>query len=128
MSDDARSFREFVNDQLDLRLLDTPHLSDEDIEQFVMPLIRGDIQRETLRQVVRLLRAPQSDHWREQLAPLHREMRQYLAPAVAGLMAQRYPDRLSADEWIDVATFIVTLAWLVRRRMDGDDLPLSADN
>ena len=128
MSDDARSFEEFVSSQLDLRPLDAPRMSDDDIEQLVMPLIRDDIYRETLRQVVDLLRAPQPEHWREQLAPLHREIRRCLAPAVAGLMAHRYPDRLSADEWLDAATCIITMAWLVRRRMDGDDLPLPGDN
>jgi len=124
MTDDAGTFRDFVNTPLDLRALDARHLSDDHIEQFVMPLIRDDIQRETLRLVVQLLGTPQRDHWQEQLAPLHREIRQYLASAVAGLMAHRYPDRLNADEWLDVATFIVTLAWLVRKRMDGDELPL----
>jgi hypothetical protein len=130
MSDNTRSFHEFVNQQLDLRPLDAPRrLSDDDIDKVVMPLIRDDIQRETLRQVVDLLRAPQRDHWRDQLAPLHREIRRTLAPALAGLMAQRYPDRLSDDDWLDAATCIITLAWLVRKRMDGDDLPpFPADN
>lgn len=128
MTDDARSFQEFVDNQLDLRPLDAPGMSDDDIEQFVMPLIREDVQRETLRLVVDLLRAPQSDHWRDQLAPLHREIRRCLAPAVAGLMAHRYPDRLSTDEWLDAATCVITMAWLVRRHMDGDDLPLPSEH
>ncbi len=38
-------------------------------------------------------------------------------------MRERYPDRMSADEWIDTAAFMITVAWLVRKQMDGDDPP-----
>ena len=37
-------------------------------------------------------------------------------------MELRYPDRLSEAEWIDLASFIISVAWLVRKRIDGDDL------
>ncbi|MEO8396824.1 MAG: hypothetical protein ABI700_27770, partial [Chloroflexota bacterium] len=67
--------------------------------------------------------------WRAQLAPLHREMRQCLAQTLAGIMQQRYPDRFNQEEWLDVATLIITMAWLVRKQMDGsappNDDPLS---
>jgi hypothetical protein len=43
------------------------------------------------------------------------------------MMAERYPDRMSREEWLDVATLIITVAWLVRKHMDGDD-PLPTDN
>ena len=62
-----------------------------------MPLIRSDISVQTLRAVDHLLRQPQSDHWRAQLAPFHREIRDCLAPTLAGMMQQRFPGRLSDD-------------------------------
>lgn len=128
-SDDSQSlsrFLEFINSQLDLSALDqnrTPRLSDLEIEQFVMPMIRDDITRETLKIVGRLLRNPQQDHWREQLAPLHREIRECLARTMGSLLEQRHPSRLSTDEWLDVATFAITVAWLVRKQMDSDEPP-----
>jgi hypothetical protein len=126
-NDDALSgFLEFINQQLDMTGL-TTRLSDAEIERSVMPLIRGDIYRETLSVVDHLMNSPQRDHWRAQLAPFHREIRQCLAQTVAAMMAERYPDRMSADEWLDVATLIITVAWLVRKHMDGDDHSL-ADN
>lgn|GEM_PF-6626465 len=88
-----------------------------------MPLIRDDIHRETLQIVHQLLRSPQPNHWQSQLAPLHREIRQCLAQTLVGIMELRYPDRLSQDEWIDVTSYVITLAWLVRKQIDGDDLP-----
>lgn len=134
-STDSRLFSEFVNSQLDLSGLDVPsdpapleaplkapRLTDAEIEQVIMPLIRDDIRRETMRQVVQLMRDPQAgqdDYWRARLAPFHREIRDCLAPTIASLIEHRYPGRLSTDEWLDVATFAVTLAWLVRRHMDG---------
>lgn len=128
MPEDLSRFLAFINDQLDLSGLSEPaRLTDDEIEQFVMPLIRGDIHRETLRLVDQLLTRPQQDHWRGQLAPLHREIRQCLAPRISAIMQARYPGRLSADEWLDLATFIITVAWLVRQQMDGDE-PLSLDN
>ena len=133
LPDDSQSFSrflDFINNQLDLSALgetSASRLSDDEIEQVIMPLIRADIFTETLRIVAQLMRAPQRDHWRAQLAPLHREMRQCLAQTLAALMHQRYPDRLSEDEWLDAATLIITVAWLVRKQMDSGD-PLSTDN
>ncbi len=126
--DDPQSinhFLDFINTQLDLSALDNPapRLSEIDIEQRIMPLIRDDIQRETLQIVHQLLSSPQRDHWQAQLAPLHREVRQCLAQTVGGILALRYPDRLNQDEWIDVTSFVIALAWLVRRQIDSDDLP-----
>ena len=43
------------------------------------------------------------------------------------MLKERYPDRMSHDKWLDVATLIITVAWLVRKHMDGDD-PLPTDN
>jgi hypothetical protein len=125
MPDDDR-FLDFITHQLDLSGLDERRrLTDAEIEQTVMPLIRGDIHAETLRVVAALLRSPQSDsqgdHCRQQLAPFHREIRQCLAQTVGALMEHRYPNRLSADEWLDAASFIITISWLVRKQMDGDD-------
>ncbi len=137
-SDDSQSFLEFINNQLDLSSLgDTrsragfeagARLSEAEIESVIMPLIRDDIQQETLKLVAQLLRTPQRDHWRAQLAPLHREMRQCLAQTLAGIMQQRYPDRFSQEEWLDIATLIITMAWLVRKQMDGDDPALHSDH
>lgn len=125
---DPQSFKNFIDNDLDLSALDQlPRLSDDELEQFVMPLIRGDIQRETLKLVTQLLRSPQPDHWRTRLAPLHREMRRYLAESVAAMMQLRYPGRMSEDEWLDAATLIITVAWLVRKQMDDGD-PLFPDN
>jgi hypothetical protein len=122
-SDEPQSFLEFINNQLDLSSLgETPRLSEDDIDRLVMPLIRDDIQQETLKLVAQLLRTPQRDHWRAQLAPLHREMRQCLAQTLAAILQQRYPNRFSEDEWLNMASFIITVAWLVRKQMDGDDL------
>ena len=121
MPEDMSRFRAFINDQLDLSGLGEPsRLSDDEIEQWIMPLIRGDIQAETSRLVDQLLTTPQSDHWRGQLAPLHREIRQCLAPRISAIMQERYPGRLNADEWLDLASFIITVAWLIRKQMDGD--------
>jgi len=123
------SFLDFINNQLDLTSLgEAPRLTEAEIEGFVMPLIRDDIQQETLKLVAQLLRTPQRDHWRAQLAPLHREMRQCLAQTLAAIMQQRYPDRFTQEEWLDVATLIITMAWLVRKQMDGDDPVLPTDN
>ena len=128
-SDDSQSlnyFLDFINTQLDLSALDaeaSPRLSETDIEQRVMPLIRDDIHRETLQIMQRLLLHPQPNHWQAQLAPLHREVRQCLAQTLGGIMELRYPDRLNQDEWIDVTSFVIALAWLVRKQIDGDDLP-----
>lgn len=129
--DDSQSlsrFLDFINTQLDLSALgedeNIPRLSELEIEQQVMPLIRDDITRETLRIVGQLLRNPQHDHWRAQLAPLHREVRACLARTVGGVMEQRYPERLSDEEWVDVTTFAITVAWLVRKQMDSDEPPL----
>ena len=128
LSDEPQSFLDFINHQLDLSALgEESRFSETEIDRFVMPLIREDIQQETLKLVAQLLRTPQRDHWRAQLAPLHREMRQSLAQTLAAIMQQRYPDRFSEDEWIDVATLIITMAWLVRKQMDGDD-PLTSGN
>jgi hypothetical protein len=125
--DDALSgFLDFINQQLDMTGL-TTRLTDAEIERSVMPLIRGDIYRETLSVVDALMNSPQRDHWRARLAPFHREIRQCLAQTVATMMAERYPDRMSHDEWLDVATLIITVAWLVRKHMDGDD-HFPADN
>ncbi len=128
--DDSQSlsrFLDFINTQLDLSALgedeSIPRLSELEIEQQVMPLIRDDITRETLRIVGQLLRNPQHDHWRAQLAPLHREVRACLARTIGGVMEQRYPDRLSDEEWVDVTTFAITVAWLVRKQMDSDEPP-----
>lgn len=128
--DDSQSlsrFLDFINTQLDLSVLgedeSVPRLSELEIEQQVMPLIRDDITRETLRIVGQLLRNPQHDHWRAQLAPLHREVRACLARTVGGVMEQRYPERLSDEEWVDVTTFAITVAWLVRKQMDSDEPP-----
>ncbi len=124
MSDDLHLFSEFINSQLDMGGLDEAHhLTDEEIERYVMPLIRDDIRHETLLIVDQLLRSPQDDHWRAQLAPFHREIRRCLVRIIADLMQRRYADRLSADEWADVSSLIVTVAWLVRKQMDGDDAP-----
>ena|SRR5664279_3268725 len=129
MSDDSQSlsrFLAFINEQLDVSGLEDaapPSLSDEELEQIVMPLIRADIYQETLKLVAQLMRSPQHDHWRAQLAPLHREVRDCLAQAVARMMQQRYPDRLSETEWLDVTTFVITLDWLVRKQIDGGDSP-----
>ena len=123
-SDDSQSFLDFITTQLDLSSLDmtpAPRLTEAEIERHVMPLIREDIQQETLRLVAQLLRTPQRDHWRAQLATLHREMRQCLAPTIAAILQRRYPGRLSGDEWLDIATLIITIAWIVRKQMDGDD-------
>lgn len=124
MPDDDR-FLDFITHQLDLSGLDERRrLTDAEIEQTVMPLIRGDIHAETLRIVAALLRSPQrdaqGDHWRQQLAPFHREIRQCLAQTVGALMEHRYPSRLSTEEWLDAASFIITISWLVRKQMDGD--------
>jgi hypothetical protein len=120
-------FLDFINTQLDLSVLgedeSVPRLSELEIEQQVMPLIRDDMTRETLRIVGQLLRNPQHDHWRAQLAPLHREVRACLARTVGGVMEQRYPERLSDEEWVDVTTFAITVAWLVRKQMDSDEPP-----
>ena len=134
--DDPQSlnhFLDFINTQLDLSALDaeapqpsrnvSPRLSESDIEQRIMPLIRDDIHRETLQIVHQLLRNPQPNHWQAQLAPLHREVRQCLAQTVSGILELRYPDRLSQDEWIDATSLVIALAWLVRKQIDGDDLP-----
>ena len=128
--DDSQSlsrFLDFINTQLDLSALgedeSIPRLSELEIEQQVMPLIRDDITRETLRIVGQLLRNPQHDHWRAQLAPLHREVRACLARTIGGVMEQRYPERLSDEEWVDVTTFAITVAWLVRKQMDSDEPP-----
>ncbi len=131
-SHDSESFNrffEFINSQLDLSTLDdpAPGLTDDEIERVILPLIREDIVQETLRAVAQLVRNPQRDHWRAQLAPLHREVRECLATTVGGILDRRYPDRLSADEWRDVATLVITVAWLVRKQIDGDD-SLSTDN
>ncbi len=122
-------FFEFINRQLDLSKLDdpAPGLTDDEIERVILPLIRADIVQETLRAVDQLVRNPQRDHWRAQLAPLHREVRQCLAATVGGILDQRYPGRLDPDEWRDVATLVITVAWLVRKQIDGDDT-LSTDN
>ena len=128
-SDEPQSFLNFINHQLDLSSLgDAPRLSEAEIDSLVMPLIRDDIQQETLKLVAQLLRTPQRDHWRAQLAPLHREMRQCLAQTLAAIMQQRYPDRFSEEEWLDMTTLIITMAWLVRKQMDGDDPVLPADH
>ncbi len=130
-TDDPGSFNrffEFINSQLDLSALDdAPSLTDDEIERVIMPLIRDDIVQETLRAVDQLVRNPQRDHWRGQLAPLHREVRRCLAATVGGMLERRYSDRLSMDEWIEVASLIITMAWLVRKQIDGDD-PFAADN
>ena len=122
-------FFDFINRQLDLSGLDQPAsgLSEDEIERVILPLIREDIVQETLRAVAQLVRHPQRDHWRAQLAPLHREVRQCLAATVGGILEQRYSGRLDPDEWRDVATLVITVAWLVRKQIDGDD-PLSTDN
>ena len=122
-------FFDFINRQLDLSGLDdaTPGLSEDEIERVILPLIRDDIVQETLRAVAQLVRHPQRDHWRAQLAPLHRDVRQCLATTVGGILERRYPGRLSTDEWRDVATLVITVAWLVRKQIDGDDT-LSTDN
>lgn len=125
--DDALSgFLDFINQQLDMSGI-TPRLSEAEIERSVMPLIRVDITRETLGVVDGLMNSPQRDHWRAQLAPFHREIRTCLAQTVAAMMAERYPDRMSHDEWLDVATMIITVAWLVRKHMDGDDAGLNGN-
>ena len=130
-SDDPQSFLDFINHQLDLTGLDatagldkSDRLSEAEIERLIMPLIREDIQKETLKLVAQLLRTPQRDYWRAQLAPLHREMRQCLAQTLAAMMQQRYPNRMNDDEWLDVASFIITMAWLVRKQMDSGDAAL----
>ena len=134
LSDDPQSlsqFIDFINNGLDLSNLgDAPrhHLTDDEIEQVIMPLIRSDINAETLRAVDHLLRQPQPDYWRAQLAPFHREIRECLAPTLAGIMQQRFPGRLSDDQWLDVAVFVITIAWLVRKQMDSDDDPLPSGN
>lgn len=121
MADENR-FLDFINSQLDLSGLDAPppRLTDAEIERTVMPLLRGDIHAETGKIVAALLRSPERDHWRAQLAPFHREVRQCLAPLVGAVMAQRYPNRLSSEEWLDAAALIITVAWLVRKQLDGD--------
>jgi hypothetical protein len=124
--DNLSGFLDFINGQLDMSGI-VPRLSETEIERSIMPLIRGDIYRETLNVVDALMNNPQRDHWRTQLAPFHREIRTCLAQTVARMMAERYPDRMSEDEWLDVATMIITVAWLVRKHMDGDDNTL-ADN
>jgi hypothetical protein len=127
--DDPKSlnnFLDFINTQLDLSALDAeapPRLSEIDIQQRIMPLIREDIHRETLQIVHQLLRNPQRNHWQAQLAPLHREVRECLAQTIGGIMELHYPDRLNQDEWIDVTSFVIALAWLVRKQIDSDDLP-----
>ena len=133
-TDDSQAvsrFIEFINTQLDLSALSesetTPSLTEADIEQRIMPLIRGDIRRETLRIVAHLLSSPERDHWRAQLAPFHREIRVHLAQNLGSLLEQRYPERLSEAEWEDAATFIITMAWLVRKQMDSDEPPSSAN-
>ncbi|MBI1259528.1 MAG: hypothetical protein GC204_18835 [Chloroflexi bacterium] len=127
-SDDPQAFLDFINNQLDFSGLSltsesdvAARLSEAEIENLIMPLIREDIQQETLKLVAQLLRTPQRDYWRAQLAPLHREMRQCLAQTLAAVMQQRYPNRMNDDEWLDVANFIITMAWLVRKQMDGGD-------
>ena len=122
-------FFDFINRQLDLSGLDdsASGLSEDEIERMILPLIRDDIVQETLRAVAQLVRHPQRDHWRAQLAPLHREVRQCLATTVGGILERRYPGRLDPDEWRDVATLVITVAWLVRKQIDGDDT-LSTDN
>ena len=128
LSDEPQSFLDFINHQLDLSALsEESRFSEAEIDRLVMPLIREDIQQETLKLVAQLLRTPQRDHWRAQLAPLHREMRQCLAQTLAAIMQQRYPNHMREDEWLNVATFIITMAWLVRKQMDGDE-PLANDN
>lgn len=128
-SDDSQSlnqFLDFINTQLDLSALEgahPPRLSETELEQRIMPLIREDIHRETLRIVHHLLRNPQPDHWQAQLAPLHREVRQSLAQMTSGILDMRYPDRLSEAEWLDVTSYLIALAWLVRKQIDGDDFP-----
>jgi hypothetical protein len=129
LPDDPQSisqFLDFINNQLDLSGLDRPPLTEEQIEQVIMPLIRSDIYTQTLRLVDQLLRQPGRDHWRAQLAPFHREVRQCLAQTLVGMLDQRYPDRMSEAEWSDMATFIITIAWLVRKQMDGDEV--ASDN
>ncbi len=118
-------FFDFINRQLDLSKLDdpTPGLTEAEIERVILPLIREDIVQETLRAVDQLVGNPQRDHWRAQLAPLHREVRQCLAATVGGILERRYPGRLDPDEWRDVATLVITVAWLVRKQIDGDDPP-----
>jgi hypothetical protein len=134
-SDDPQPFLDFINNQLDLSALSETaeveaamHLTDAEIESVIMPLLRDDIQQETLKLVAQLLRTPQRDHWRARLAPLHREMRQCLAQTLAAIMQQRYPNRLSEDQWLDMASFIITMAWLVRKQMDGDNPTLPTDH
>ena len=130
MPDDLHLFSEFINNQLDMGGLDEAHhLTDEEIERYVMPLIQDDIRHETLQIVDQLLRNPQDDHWRAQLAPFHREIRRCLVQIITYLMQRRYADRLSANEWADATRLIVTVAWLVRKQMDGDDaLPYTDEN
>lgn len=125
-SDDSQSlnqFLDFINTQLDLSVLENPQprLNETELERHIMPLIRDDIHRETLRIVHHLLRNPQPDHWQAQLAPLHREVRQSLAQMTSGILDLRYPDRLSEAEWLDVTSYLIALAWLVRKQIDGDD-------
>jgi len=119
MSDESFSrFLGFINDQLDLSGLgDAAPLSDERIEQ-AMTLIRGDIEAETLRIVDDLL----CGEGQPRLAPFHREIRRCLARALARRLAARFPDHLGDEEWLDAVSFVITVAWLVRRQMDGDPL------
>ena len=122
---DYNQFHDFINHQLDLSGLDRrPRLTDAEIEQTVMPLIREDIYAETLKVVAALLRSPhrdsRGDHWQAQLAPFHREVRHCLAPVMSAVMEQRFPNRLSSEEWLDAASYIITVAWLVRKQLDGD--------
>ena len=128
-SEDRESFSrflDFINHELDLSALDpAPRLTDAEIETLVMPLIRDDIYQQTLLILSQLLRSPQRDHWRARLAPFHREVRACLAQSLAAVLEQRYPGRLSSSEWIDAASFVITLAWLVRKQIDSDDTPAS---
>lgn len=119
-------FLDFINKGLDLSRLDAPRrLTDDEIETRIMPLIRADIASETLSVLDDLMQVPEHDHWRTRLAPLHREVRDCLAPTVGAILAQRYPNHLSANEWSDAAAWLITVAWLVRKQIDGDDLPPS---
>ncbi|MEP7290575.1 MAG: hypothetical protein ABI835_02275 [Chloroflexota bacterium] len=131
--DDSQSlsgFFEFINTQLDLSALDSgARLSEHEIDTQIMPLIRDDIQRETLRILDGLMRSPQRDaqdeRWRATLAPLHREVRETLAQSIGAMMEQRYPNSLSGDDWIETASLIITIAWLVRKQIDSDETPAS---
>ncbi len=119
-------FFDFINRQLDLSALDdpAPGLSDDEIERVIMPLIREDIVQETLRAVDQLVRNPQRDHWRAQLAPLHREVRQCLggdrSAASSNGAIPVASTRTNGATW---RRFVITVAWLVRKQIDGDDPP-----